>query len=136
MKVQDPAGFTHDHRCHAILVSCSRKLYRFFLHYSGFATVKIVIDTALCSTVAVALSVEQESSEEYSLLEMDSQNDTSSVKIKTEAQVEAAKAKAKPKFTPKAPPKKEIVEVVAAPVPVARYEMRCCTLLLLCLSVV
>ena len=29
--------------------------------------------------------------------------------------------KAKPKFTPKAPPKKEIVEPVAAPVEVQRY---------------
>ena len=34
---------------------------------------------------------------------------------------EAAGAKPKPKFTPKAPPKKEIVEPVAAPVVVPRY---------------
>lgn len=33
----------------------------------------------------------------------------------------AAGAKPKPKFTPKAPPKKEIVEPVAAPVVVPRY---------------
>jgi hypothetical protein len=34
-------------------------------------------------------------------------------------------AKAKPKFTPKAPPKKEIVEPVAAPVVAARYVSSC-----------
>jgi hypothetical protein len=41
----------------------------------------------------------------------------------------AAGAKPKPKFTPKAPPKKEIVEPVAAPVVVPRYtnthELKC-----------
>jgi hypothetical protein len=37
-------------------------------------------------------------------------------------------AKAKPKFTPKAPPKKEIVEPVAAPVVAARYVNSCANL--------